>query len=293
MLKKYVDKKAVRQSIAHISKQIAKKMPFQVEACGHFLCDDTYFTERSGLKNFLILYTVSGEGELIYRNSELTMNSNSCLMINCEEYHFYKTVKNAKWEFYYIHLNGVCAKSYFDMLNGKEIELIELQKSSILKELMNEIFDLSRKSSELVDLKLSLCISRLLTYMLEEKQSVRKAQSTLHKDEIFRIREYIETEYSNEIDIDSLSKQINISKFYFIKIFKDLLGQTPYDYLTDIRINTSKKLLFDTDLSISEVSKAVGYHDNNNFIKLFKKRTGTTPLKFRNKAKVQLQTGLV
>ncbi len=292
MFKKFVDKNAVKLSFVHTSKQVAKKLPFQLEACGHFSCDDSYFTERSGLKSFLIIYTLSGQGSLVYRNSEIIMEQNTCIMINCDEYHYYRTVKDSNWEFYYIHLNGICAKNYFDMLNGKGIEVIELQKNSIVKELINEIFDLSRKSSELVDLKISLSISRLLTYMLEEKQLVRKSQSTIHKDEIFRIREYIEAEFSAEIDIDSLSKQINISKFYFIKIFKDLIGQTPYDYLTDIRINTSKKLLFETDLSISEVSKTVGYHDNNNFIKLFKKRTGTTPLKFRSKAKAQLQTDL-
>jgi len=154
--------------------------------------------------------------------------------------------------------------------------------------MMREMFDLSLKNSELVDLKLSLRISELLTLMIEEKQSDRKTQRTLHKADIERARAFIDAQFSQALDIATIAKSVSISKYYFIKLFKELLGQTPYDYLTEVRINTSKRLLFESEMSMSEVAKEVGYQDQNNFIKLFKKRTGMTPLKFRTKARAQL-----
>jgi len=267
---------------------MSKQMPFLLEACGDFNCVDSYFTERSKLKSFLLIYTIAGKGLLRYRNVEVELVANSCVFIDCMEYHYYKTVKDCNWEFYYFHLNGICAKNYFELINDKTLTVVSLQSSTGAKEMMREMFDLSLKNSELVDLKLSLRISELLTLMIEEKQSDRKTQRTLHKADIECARAFIDAQYNQAIDITTIAKSVSISKYYFIKLFKELLGQTPYDYLTEVRINTSKRLLLETERSISEVSKEVGYQDQNNFIKLFKKRTGLTPLKFRNKARAQL-----
>ena len=279
--KYYVDECFVNTSIAHTPNQTAQGLPFVLESCGHIKADERYFTERSGLKSFLLFYTISGTGVMKFRNREVEVVANSCMVIDCKDYHYYGTAKGCNWEFFYFHFKGICAKSYFDIVNGKSLEIVDVNRNKVINELFQEIFESSSRSAELVDIKLSLSISKIFTLLIEEKQSFRKNQLLRHKEDIEASREFVDNNYANEIDIESLAHRVNISKFYFIKLFKSLEGQTPYDYLIDTRINASKKLLFETEKSVNEISLEVGFSDVNNFIKTFKKRTGTTPLKFR------------
>ena len=88
--------------------------------------------------------------------------------------------------------------------------------------------------------------------------------------------------YTQDLSLDFLSKFSNISKYYLTREFKKYTGFTPYNYLISLRIDAAKKLLCTTNIPISQVGEAVGINDINNFINLFKKRTGTTPALFRN-----------
>ena len=76
-------------------------------------------------------------------------------------------------------------------------------------------------------------------------------------------------------------QDIHISKYHFIRIFKRIIGITPYNYLTNYRINISKTLLISTDKTISEISEECGFSDTSNFISQFKKHTGQRPFEYR------------
>lgn len=267
--------------INHTPSLTAQRLPFCLYGCGHFHCSDDYYTKRKGLKNFLLIYTLEGKGLIKYRNIELEATKNTCFLINCEEYQYYRTAPKNSWNFYYIHFSGLCAGEYFDILNESSLYMITIQNNKDFRTLFEELFKLAEQKTELVDFKLSLNISKMITTLIEDKQSLTNSIFSKHKSDIDKAKEFIELHYENEIDILTLSQSVNISKFYFIKLFKELVGQTPYEYLIGVRINTSKRLLKETDLSVAEIANRVGFGDINNYIKAFKKLTGTTPLKFK------------
>ena len=74
---------------------------------------------------------------------------------------------------------------------------------------------------------------------------------------------------------------IPLSKYHFIRVFKRIMGTTPYNYLTNYRINNAKILLKTTDLSVYEIAERCGFSDTSNFIVQFKKHTGQKPLEYR------------
>lgn len=265
----------------HTPSQTAQRLPFCLFGCGHFLCNDDYYTKRKGLKNFLLIYTLEGKGIIKYRNLELEATKNTCFVINCEEYQYYRTAPKNSWNFYYIHFSGLCANEYFEIINENSLYMITIQNSKDFTLLFDELLQLKKQKTELVDFKLSLNISKMMTTLIEDKQSLTNTIFSKHKEDIHKTKEFIELHYASEIDILTLSQSVNISKFYFIKLFKELVGQTPYEYLIGVRINNSKRLLKETELSVGEIANKVGFCDINNYIKAFKKLTGTTPLKFK------------
>nr|WP_298512179.1 AraC family transcriptional regulator [uncultured Marvinbryantia sp.] len=89
--------------------------------------------------------------------------------------------------------------------------------------------------------------------------------------------------YSRDISLDDVSKEVNVSPYYFSKIFKEESGENFTEYLTKIRINKAKELLEDAELSIKEIGVMSGYTDPNYFSRIFKKHTGITPREYRER----------
>ena len=93
---------------------------------------------------------------------------------------------------------------------------------------------------------------------------------------------YIDTHFSDEINLNKIAGKALVSKFHFIRVFKRYYGRTPHQYLQEVRIEMAKKIL-QKRKSIDEVCNAIGFKSKTSFISLFKKMTGVTPLAYQNK----------
>lgn len=98
-----------------------------------------------------------------------------------------------------------------------------------------------------------------------------------------RAKNYIDQQYQRDISLDDVSKMVNISPYYFSKLFKEETGENFIEYLTEIRIKNAKVLLQNTDKSIKEICVDSGYSDPNYFSRIFKKYMEVTPSEYREK----------
>ncbi|MDE7360114.1 MAG: AraC family transcriptional regulator, partial [Lachnospiraceae bacterium] len=92
---------------------------------------------------------------------------------------------------------------------------------------------------------------------------------------------YIQNHYSRDISLDEVSQAVNISPYYFSKIFKEDVGEGFVEYLTKIRMDKAKELLTTTECSMKEICSMVGYADPNYFSRSFKKNVGVTPTEYK------------
>lgn len=99
---------------------------------------------------------------------------------------------------------------------------------------------------------------------------------------ILKAREYINSNYSSQITLEDIAKEININPHYFSRLFKEETGENFIEYLTSIRIEKAKELLNTTCLSIKEICYLIGYNDPNYFCRIFKKTNGITPTEFKS-----------
>jgi two-component system response regulator YesN len=98
---------------------------------------------------------------------------------------------------------------------------------------------------------------------------------------ILAARDYISQNYCNDITLEDVSREVNISPNYFSKLFKDETGSNFIDYLTALRIEKAKKLLADSRYVNKEICYQIGYADPNYFSRIFKKVVGLTPTEYR------------
>lgn len=115
----------------------------------------------------------------------------------------------------------------------------------------------------------------------EAGRNVRQKASEKSTGLIEQAKEYILNNYSRDISLDDVSRQVNISPYYFSKIFKEETAEGFVEYLTRIRIEKAKELLTTTECSMKEICSMVGYADPNYFSRTFKKNVGVTPTEYK------------
>ena len=124
-----------------------------------------------------------------------------------------------------------------------------------------------------------------------EKFRVCAANIRTKKDEhenrlVRRALEYIQENYRRDLSLDELSKELDISPYYFSKLFKEETGSNFVEYLTNLRMSRAQELLKDERCSMKEICLEVGYSDPNYFSRIFKKNFGVTPTEYREREKV-------
>ncbi|MBO3698261.1 AraC family transcriptional regulator [Roseivirga sp. E12] len=105
--------------------------------------------------------------------------------------------------------------------------------------------------------------------------------AALFHERISKALKVIHSDYAQNIQIEQLAKVSGMSRTNFINKFRALTGETPMNYVLQWRMLKASELLQNTEQSISQVAEGVGYTAEAAFIRIFKKRTNYTPLKYR------------
>ncbi|MDQ8203088.1 AraC family transcriptional regulator [Pelagicoccus sp. SDUM812003] len=91
----------------------------------------------------------------------------------------------------------------------------------------------------------------------------------------------IEDEFARPWKIEDFAAMAHMSRSNFMRVFRTATGQTPIDYLLNLRIQKSTTLLTRTNRPVSEIAFEVGFNDSNYFSRQFKRAHGTSPLSYR------------
>lgn len=101
---------------------------------------------------------------------------------------------------------------------------------------------------------------------------------------VIRAQEYIQENFRKNLALDDVSRQLDLSPYYFSKLFKEETGSNFIEYLTNLRMAKAKELLKNEQYSMKEICAEIGYSDPNYFSRIFKKSTGMTPTEYRGGA---------
>ena len=95
---------------------------------------------------------------------------------------------------------------------------------------------------------------------------------------------YIRAHYAEPLSLDALLAQTPVSKSWFLRLFRQYTGTTPYNFLLSTRITRAKELLVLTDFAVSEIAHQVGFGDESNFSTRFTAMVGQSPQQYRKSA---------
>ena len=114
--------------------------------------------------------------------------------------------------------------------------------------------------------------------MIKNKDDQERKKEFTAVEEITR---YIEKNYMNNITLSDLAESVHLNAAYLSELFRKEMGTSFKAYLTDVRMEAAKNFLKNSNYKTSELAAMVGYNDTKNFIKIFKKYVGITPVGYR------------
>lgn len=133
------------------------------------------------------------------------------------------------------------------------------------------------------EMMLDLYVKLVLTEILRKTEV--EERSLIKNVAFSEIYKYICNNYAEINTINDICDKLFVNKYYVSHVFKKYTGVAPMNYVTKMRMTLAKKLLEETDLSASEISRRCGYMDTTNFFRNFKQSESMTPLEYRSKAR--------
>lgn len=122
-------------------------------------------------------------------------------------------------------------------------------------------------------------------YIIEFNRQIIGAENrfTSESASLTPVLSYIDTHYSEVIELETLCSLIQVTPQYLCRLFRKRLGMRPLEYITQRRIQQAKVYLRENTKNISEIALAVGYTDPGYFSAVFKRSEGLSPREYIRK----------
>lgn len=120
-----------------------------------------------------------------------------------------------------------------------------------------------------------------------------KPETKLHGSEVHerlcRARAFIDECYDLPLDLDEISRQACLSRYHFLRLFREAFATTPHQYLIHRRIEKAKELLRSRRLRVTDVCFEVGFQSLGSFSSLFRRCVGDAPINYRERQRQSLR----
>lgn len=121
--------------------------------------------------------------------------------------------------------------------------------------------------------------------VFKQLQAIPSVKSETRRDlcrQVLNGKDFIDFHYTQSLTVEKIARAAGMSEYHFFRLFKQMIGLSPYQYILSKRLKRSAELL-KSEYSVSDVAIAMGFSDIFSFSKAFKKHFGVPPTKFDNR----------
>lgn len=243
-----------------------------------------------------INYVLDGEGVYIIGDSHYTIERSDIIIINNEEHHYAFSQRGVCllviifdpeliWQtntFDYGYLKSFFQrnKNYSHCISKQQP--LSTQLYDIMKEIIREDQMRGHHYQWIIKANLMKLLAVVNRYFLENNQ----ISDINHKEQraFDRIKEsvmYINAHYTQTLSLDEVARLAAMNSTYFSDYFKRVMKKTLTEYILSLRMNHAKGLLKQTNESVTDISMESGFGNVSYFNRVFKKRTGLSPIQYR------------
>ena len=243
-----------------------------------------------GDNEYEVHFFLEGEGSFLSNTARLAINNNSLFLAGPHEFHSIMPDKVTKPITYYAVLFSLDEKTDPEIYNILTLILksraIKRQGSSANRFLIEELLRLSSSNEEgLEKSALYLLYSLLYRWFSGEISNITPAIAMQEKKKnqalVQNVLTFFSTHLKEQISISSVAYRFGLSAEHFIRIFREEMHMTPYQYFMRLRTEAAAQELISSKKSIAEIAENFAFENQFHFSRVFKNCTGFTPSAYK------------
>lgn len=262
---------------------------YHVNYCGIEDCSPHHSFGPHKRSAFLIHVILHGKGEFQVNGETWTLHENQSFLIYPGDTYYYEADGNEPWHYLWIGFSGIDAdECCVQMGFTRKKPVITLKSTDGLADCIENILT-THQLTFANELRRTSELTRFLAIMIEEQHKADPEKSidkNPRSDYVQLVVDYIAANYMKELKISDLARQIGINRSYLTNSFTREMKLSPHEFLVKLRMEKAAVMLKDTNLTVNEISKHVGYYDPFAFSKMFKRYFMISPREFRNSAEI-------
>ena len=262
------------------SNDFSRNLDAMIYTCGYETCKPSHSYGPVVRSGYLIHYILGGKG--IYKTDGriYQLSGGDAFLIRPNTLIYYEADRYHPWTYTWIGFQGLKMDEYFKRTSLLETPCFHYDRDDRVRLCHEKMFE-AYNLPENRDLMMNSILYEylyLLASKFPRKSIPPKEKKISYVEEALR---YIEANYAHSVNIQVIADHLNIERTYLYRLFKDITGVSPQEYLLDYRIRRACSLLKETDLPVSDIARSVGYGDALYFSRLFKQKKGSPPSEYR------------
>ena len=237
---------------------------------------------RAAYPGFQLQFVVGGEGRGIYRRHTFRVRKGQALCLDLQLPHRYEADEVHPWQVYWVRFEGPGCRSIYETLDRSGGPVFPFASEARVRQLFRDLFGILRSRPPGHDLLAWSILVRMLREIFVE-MSARSAGRNPPQPGIPQALNLIAEHYPERITLDRLAASAGMSRFHFIRRFKESTnGIPPIRYLERFRMSQALHLIHThPKMTVKSVAEQVGFTDLSYFSHRFKAVMGTSPRKLR------------
>ena len=200
--------------------------------------------------------------------------------------HAYHNISQAPFAKYWMHFDLYPSTKLFSELSLPFC--VHTEPEGRVKELFSRFVEAKREVTVANTLTVKACLTELLAEYIRIGDADKEGSSVKQSERLERLLRYIRENLDKPLSNAALAEVYYTHPTHFIRAFHAETGETPAQYVRNVRLETAKRLLEETRLSVAETAAQAGFPDAAHFSRLFHKRYGMPPAAWRSYYKKSL-----
>lgn len=256
------------------------KLPFYVTSAGSWR-HQTHINRQGEFPDYQWIQCIKGRGELRVNDEVYIIKENEGMFLTPHVPHEYYPV-TSEWQVCWVSFNGSVIDDIMLSLQFINSGKIVLTNAESLYRMLQELMDRLEENHTSSTMQCSELLYSVILKLRQDSVYIESKSRLQQITQLNPVLRYIEEYYHQPLTLEVLAQQLNVTEQYTCLLFQQSLGIRPFEYVTRVRIQKAKKLLLkNSQISVQDIARQVGYEHPSYFIKRFKEQENVTPTIFR------------
>lgn len=269
------------------SDEFSPLINYRILRAGHIDTAADFRVHRQSVVGHELIFCLRGAGFIRIEDRLYPVSQGHLAWLPVRWPHEHFPDKDAPWEILWLRIDGSKLNNIMQIMDVPQRPVFQFSHPEKVVEIYHHIFARMNSYTLVTDAYCDMLCSQLIFTLLENRShDAAQSQVITHRG-LGKLLYQIHSHYNDEWDIEKFMHYCQVSKSQLFRLFQATFNQSPLKWLKNYRLSQARRLLVETQESISRIAVQVGYNDPLHFSRDFHRAVGLSPSAFRKQEQLE------